>query len=45
MTRKDMREGDVKLIKRVNGLERQYRLDCPECNVFVAYLHFSSAKN
>eukprot|EP00026_Physarum_polycephalum_P011104 Phypoly_transcript_11303.p1 GENE.Phypoly_transcript_11303~~Phypoly_transcript_11303.p1 ORF type:complete len:347 (+),score=53.93 Phypoly_transcript_11303:121-1161(+) len=35
--RKNMREGDVKVVKRVNGLERQYRLECPECLLFMAY--------
>lgn len=29
--------GPVKLLKRKGGLERQFRLNCPGCNLFCAY--------
>ncbi len=29
--------GDAKRIRRAGGIERQYRLNCPECGVFIAY--------
>jgi len=32
-----MQEQGLKRIKRVKGIERQYRLQCPACALFVAY--------
>jgi len=33
----NMLPADVKVVKRPNGLERQYRLNCSECGLFVGY--------
>ena len=32
-----MVKGEVKLVKRTQGLERQYRYNCPQCGLFLAY--------
>lgn len=37
MCRYMMSNGLVKVIKRVKGFERQYRLNCKQCGLFMAY--------
>ena len=33
-----LNEGDMKLLKREKGVERQYRLVCSHCGIWCAYL-------
>jgi hypothetical protein len=35
--RRNMSEGQVKLIKRKKGIERQYRWNCKQCGLFLCY--------